>query len=72
MRATALPHVEHRTFRNTPSSEAVSLGTGRVMSGAVVLFLLLDGAIKLVPLPVVGRPCRAWASRRPWRARSAS
>ncbi|MES5488499.1 DoxX family protein [Bradyrhizobium sp. INPA03-11B] len=27
--------------------------TGRVMSGVVVLFLLFDGAIKLVPLPVV-------------------
>ncbi|NEV03057.1 DoxX family protein, partial [Bradyrhizobium uaiense] len=27
--------------------------TGRVMSGVVVLFLLFDGAIKLVPLPIV-------------------
>ena len=27
--------------------------TGRVISGLVVLFLLFDGAIKLVPLPVV-------------------
>ncbi|MBR0893877.1 DoxX family protein [Bradyrhizobium tropiciagri] len=27
--------------------------TGRVMSGVVVLFLLFDGAIKLVPLAVV-------------------
>jgi len=27
--------------------------TGRVMSGVVVLFLLFDGAIKLVPWPVV-------------------
>ncbi|OKO68209.1 MULTISPECIES: DoxX family protein [Bradyrhizobium] len=27
--------------------------TGRVMSGVVVLFLLFDGAIKLLPLPVV-------------------
>lgn len=27
--------------------------TGRVISGVVVLFLLFDGAIKLVPLPVV-------------------
>lgn len=27
---------------------------GRVMSGLVVLFLLLDGAIKLLALPVVG------------------
>ncbi|WP_375787102.1 DoxX family protein [Bradyrhizobium sp. Pha-3] len=27
--------------------------TGRVMSGVVILFLLFDGAIKLLPLPVV-------------------
>ncbi|PDT71562.1 DoxX family protein [Bradyrhizobium sp. C9] len=27
--------------------------TGRVVSGVVVLFLLFDGAIKLLPLPVV-------------------
>ena len=27
--------------------------TGRVMSGVVILFLLFDGAIKLVPLPVL-------------------
>lgn len=27
--------------------------TGRVISGVVVLFLLFDGAIKLLPLPVV-------------------
>jgi len=30
-----------------------ALWIGRVLSGLVVLFLLLDGAIKLVPLPVV-------------------
>lgn len=33
--------------------------TGRVMSGLVVAFLLLDGAIKLVPLPVVGETLEA-------------
>jgi hypothetical protein len=27
--------------------------TGRVLSGVVILFLMLDGAIKLVPWPVV-------------------
>ncbi|SED96657.1 DoxX family protein [Bradyrhizobium erythrophlei] len=27
--------------------------TGRVMSGVVILFLLFDGGIKLLPLPVV-------------------
>ncbi|MBR1203439.1 MULTISPECIES: DoxX family protein [unclassified Bradyrhizobium] len=27
--------------------------TGRVVSGVVILFLLFDGAIKLLPLPVV-------------------
>jgi DoxX-like family len=27
--------------------------TGRILSGLVILFLLLDGAIKLVPWPVV-------------------
>ncbi|MEN3349228.1 MAG: hypothetical protein V7632_2863 [Bradyrhizobium sp.] len=27
--------------------------TGRVMSGLVILFLLFDGAIKLIPLPIV-------------------
>ena len=27
--------------------------TGRVLSGLVIVFLLLDGAIKLVPWPIV-------------------
>jgi hypothetical protein len=27
--------------------------TGRVMSGLVILFLLFDGAMKLIPLPIV-------------------
>lgn len=30
-----------------------ALWTGRVLSGLVILFLLFDGAIKLVPWPVV-------------------
>jgi hypothetical protein len=29
------------------------LWTGRILSGLVILFLLLDGLIKLIPLPVV-------------------
>lgn len=32
---------------------------GRAMSGLVVVFLLVDGAIKLVPLPVVGETLAA-------------
>jgi len=35
-----------------PVSRA-ELWSGRVLSGLVILFLLFDGAIKLVPLPVV-------------------
>ena len=33
-------------------SESATL-TGRILSGVVIVFLLLDGAIKLVPWPVV-------------------
>src|SRR5258708_1977757 len=32
---------------------STAIWTGRVMSGIVILFLLLDGAMKLVPLDVV-------------------
>ena len=35
-----------------PVSKSATL-TGRILSGVVVVFLLLDGAIKLVPWPVV-------------------
>lgn len=35
------------------STSKTMLWTGRVFSGLVILFLLLDGIIKLVPLPVV-------------------
>lgn len=35
------------------SPVARSVWVGRILSGLVVVFLLLDGAIKLVPLPVV-------------------
>lgn len=40
------------TLETTPASKA-ALWTGRVLSGLVVLFLLVDGAIKLVPLDIV-------------------
>ena len=30
-----------------------ALWTGRILSGLVIAFLMLDGAIKLVPWPVV-------------------
>jgi hypothetical protein len=36
----------------TPISRT-ALWTGRILSGIVIIFLLLDGAIKLVPLDVV-------------------
>ncbi|CAN5470467.1 DoxX family protein [soil metagenome] len=40
---------------DTPYTEQPSAmtWTGRVMSGVVILFLLFDGAIKLVPLDIV-------------------
>ena len=42
---------------STPSETApvskAARWTGRVLSGLVIVFLLLDGAIKLVPWPVV-------------------
>ncbi|AUC94799.1 MULTISPECIES: DoxX family protein [Bradyrhizobium] len=40
------------TIVDTEVSKSARI-TGRVISGVVVLFLLFDGAIKLVPLPVV-------------------
>ena len=36
----------------TPPSTG-ALWTGRIMSGAVILFMLFDGGIKLVPLEIV-------------------
>ncbi|MFC5082467.1 DoxX family protein [Microvirga arabica] len=46
------------TMLNTATAEAAPTSsglvwTGRVLSGLIVLFLLFDGAIKLVPLQVV-------------------
>jgi hypothetical protein len=40
-----------------PVSNA-ALWTGRIMSGLVVLFLLLDGTMKLVPLDIVNETSR--------------
>ena len=40
------------TAEETPISKP-ALWTGRVLSGFVIVFLLFDGAIKLVPWPVV-------------------
>jgi hypothetical protein len=38
---------------DTPSVSNAALWSGRVLSGLLILFLALDGAIKLVPLEVV-------------------
>jgi len=44
-------------FADTASSNAniskAARWTGRVLSGVVILFLLLDGGMKLLPLPIV-------------------
>jgi DoxX-like family len=53
--------MHRQSFKEEPMStiaEAVpvskpALWLGRVLSGLVILFLLLDGAIKLVPWPIV-------------------
>jgi hypothetical protein len=41
------------TIAETTPSSKPALWTGRILSGLVIAFLLLDGAIKLVPWPVV-------------------
>jgi hypothetical protein len=41
------------TIANTAPVSKPALWTGRVLSGLVILFLLFDGAIKLVPWPIV-------------------
>ena len=38
---------------NTPLVSNKALWAGRILSGLVVAFLLLDGAIKLIPLDIV-------------------
>jgi hypothetical protein len=45
-----------RAMPTSPPNEQVSgpaLWSGRLLSGLVILFLLFDGAIKLVPWPIV-------------------
>src|SRR5437763_10591483 len=41
------------TIAETAPVSKTALWTGRLLSGLVILFLLFDGAIKLVPWPVV-------------------
>jgi hypothetical protein len=41
------------TMTQAAPTSATMLWTGRILSGLLVLFLLFDGAIKLVPLEVV-------------------
>jgi hypothetical protein len=41
------------SFAETVPVPKSATWTGRILSGVVVVFLLLDGAIKLVPWPVV-------------------
>ncbi len=42
----------------TYTESKAMIWTGRVMSGVVILFLLFDGAIKLIPLDVVTETSR--------------
>src|ERR1700681_3482221 len=41
------------TIAETAPVSKPALWTGRVLSGLVIMFLLFDGAIKLVPWPIV-------------------
>jgi DoxX-like family len=41
------------TIARTAAVSRSALWTGRVLSGLVIVFLLFDGAIKLVPWPIV-------------------
>ena len=41
------------TIAETAPVSKTALWTGRLLSGLVIIFLLFDGAIKLVPWPVV-------------------
>jgi hypothetical protein len=41
------------TINQTAPVSNTALWTGRILSGIVILFLLVDGAIKLVPIAVV-------------------
>jgi len=41
------------TIAETAPVSKTARGTGRVLSGLVIVFMLFDGAIKLVPWPIV-------------------
>ena len=41
------------TIAETAPVSKPARGTGRVLSGLVIVFLLFDGAVKLVPWPIV-------------------
>jgi hypothetical protein len=41
------------TIAETAPVSKTALWTGRVLSGLVILFMLVDGAIRLVPWPIV-------------------
>jgi hypothetical protein len=41
------------TFADTAPVSTSALWSGRVLSGLVIVFMLFDGAIKLVPWPIV-------------------
>ena len=40
-------------LNDKPSASAVAMWVGRILSGLVILFLLMDGVIKLVPIAAV-------------------
>ena len=56
----------HTDQEELTMTSRTALWTGRVLSGIAVLFLIFDGAIKLVPIqPVTEQPARARLSGRP-------
>lgn len=42
-----------QTLTQAPPIKTAAVWTGRVLSGIVIVFLLFDGAIKLIPLDIV-------------------
>ena len=48
-----MPTIAKTTASQQADISKPALWTGRVLSGMVIIFLLLDGAIKLVPWPIV-------------------
>ena len=49
------------TDRRDPPASRPARWAGRVLSGLVIVFLLFDGAIKLVPSPSSPKPWTGWA-----------